>query len=278
MVLNEFAGQYRDYEVGLDYFGARYFSAAQGRFTSPDLANPDLSNPQTLNRYQYALNNPLRYVDRNGLYEEDVHRDLTFVLALAAGMGESVAARISAADQGVDDDPRTSPMGKSPVGEPARIRAAFHFTSEERRSELYGRFESSGSPEHLGIFLHAQQDSYSHAGYGPRAGHIIDWEEPDKTYNDPDKADRMAANTFAILARSATGVSGQRYAALGWSVVAPHVRAFNHARTPAAKRRALRQLQETVQIHHIQEERSRRRREAEQTGVCSAEFSACGGH
>jgi hypothetical protein len=43
----------RDVQVdsGLDYFGARYFSAAQGRFTSSDLlmASAKASNPQTWN-------------------------------------------------------------------------------------------------------------------------------------------------------------------------------------------------------------------------------------
>jgi RHS repeat-associated protein len=39
--------------TGLDYFGARYFSAAQGRFTTPDplMASAKASNPQTWNRY-----------------------------------------------------------------------------------------------------------------------------------------------------------------------------------------------------------------------------------
>jgi RHS repeat-associated protein len=67
----KFTGKERDAETGLDYFGARYFSSPQGRFTSPDpLLNsgrPD--NPQSWNRYAYTLNNPLRYVDPNGLYE-----------------------------------------------------------------------------------------------------------------------------------------------------------------------------------------------------------------
>src|SRR3954463_5179873 len=31
------SGKERDAETGLDYFGARYMSSAQGRFTSPDL-------------------------------------------------------------------------------------------------------------------------------------------------------------------------------------------------------------------------------------------------
>ena len=35
-------------------------SAALGRFISADTIVPDPQNPQALNRYAYALNNPLR--------------------------------------------------------------------------------------------------------------------------------------------------------------------------------------------------------------------------
>ena len=67
----KFTGHPRDYESGLnlDYFGARYFSAAQGRFTSPDplMASAHASDPQSWNRYAYARNNPLRYLDPDGL-------------------------------------------------------------------------------------------------------------------------------------------------------------------------------------------------------------------
>jgi RHS repeat-associated protein len=63
-----FSAKERDTESGLDYFLARYYSSAQGRFTSVDPANESvrLDNPQTLNRYSYTLNNPLRYVDPDG--------------------------------------------------------------------------------------------------------------------------------------------------------------------------------------------------------------------
>jgi RHS repeat-associated protein len=59
--------------VGLDYFGARYFSSAQGRFTSPDWSEKpqpipyaDLKDPQTLNLYAYVRNNPLSRRDFDG--------------------------------------------------------------------------------------------------------------------------------------------------------------------------------------------------------------------
>ncbi|MEO8127334.1 MAG: RHS repeat-associated core domain-containing protein, partial [Bryobacteraceae bacterium] len=70
---SKFTSKERDAETGLDYFGARYMSSAQGRFTSPDpLLNSGRPwEPQSWNRYAYTLNNPLRYSDPTGLYEWD---------------------------------------------------------------------------------------------------------------------------------------------------------------------------------------------------------------
>ena len=69
-----FTGKERDAETGLDYFGARYMSAAQGRFTSPDPKMfPDaVYDPQSWNKYGYVRNNPLRLVDPNGEDWKDV--------------------------------------------------------------------------------------------------------------------------------------------------------------------------------------------------------------
>ena len=62
-----FTGKERDAETGLDWFERRYFSGAQGRFTSPDPLGGHIEDPQSLNRYVYARNNPLRYTDSTGL-------------------------------------------------------------------------------------------------------------------------------------------------------------------------------------------------------------------
>jgi RHS repeat-associated protein len=63
----------RDGETGLDYAQARYYSSTMGRFTSPDplLSSGMASAPQTWNRYSYALNNPLKYIDPTGLVAND---------------------------------------------------------------------------------------------------------------------------------------------------------------------------------------------------------------
>ena len=60
------SGKERDAESGLDYFGARYFSGAQGRFTSIDPGQANPGDPQSWNRYSYTLNSPLKYVDPDG--------------------------------------------------------------------------------------------------------------------------------------------------------------------------------------------------------------------
>ncbi len=65
-----FTGKERDAETGLDYFGARYLSAAQGRFTSVDpiwITKERLADPQRLNLYAYGRNNPLKYIDPDGM-------------------------------------------------------------------------------------------------------------------------------------------------------------------------------------------------------------------
>jgi RHS repeat-associated protein len=84
----KFTSKERDNETGLDYFGARYYASMQGRFTGADpydinierqlTSDPEeaedlfrdyIFQPQHWNRYAYSLNNPLRYVDPDGLRE-----------------------------------------------------------------------------------------------------------------------------------------------------------------------------------------------------------------
>ena len=64
-----FTGKERDSETGQDYFGARYHGSRIGRFTTVDPVytwQENLVDPQRWNRYSYARNNPLRYVDPDG--------------------------------------------------------------------------------------------------------------------------------------------------------------------------------------------------------------------
>ena len=76
----KFTGKERDSESGLDNFGARYFTAALGRFMTPDdpFMDQDPADPQSLNLYTYVRNNPLSSVDPTGLWcvwEDGTHDD-----------------------------------------------------------------------------------------------------------------------------------------------------------------------------------------------------------
>jgi RHS repeat-associated protein len=225
-VWSRYTGKERDAESGLDDFGARYYAGTMGRFMSPDMVDPDLRNPQSLNMYRYAFNNPLRYYDPDGLYERDVHFDLTRALAYAAGYSSSQSLRIAGADQGVDDSKTTGPF----AGYSAR--RDYHFTTHERRAELWNSI--TGTEEGLGVYLHPEQDSFSHAGYGPRFGHLFAGHAPDKTYLNPIKADDMAMDTYGALQEAGANI-GTEFRAVPYSRIQPFVQAFNRATTPDAK-------------------------------------------
>jgi RHS repeat-associated protein len=78
-VKQKFTSKERDGETGLDYFGERYYTSGLGRFTTVDPlgASVRASNPQTFNRYVYVLNNPLRYIDPDGMKDIDAWSLLT---------------------------------------------------------------------------------------------------------------------------------------------------------------------------------------------------------
>ncbi|MBU7017062.1 MAG: RHS repeat protein, partial [Theionarchaea archaeon] len=60
-----FTGKERD-SSGLYYFGSRYYDSETGRFLTRDELCGTMKTPQTLNKYIYCLNNPLKYIDPTG--------------------------------------------------------------------------------------------------------------------------------------------------------------------------------------------------------------------
>jgi RHS repeat-associated protein len=67
-IRQKFTSYERDNESGLDYAQARYYSSIQGRFTGVDPLGGHILNPQSLNKYGYVINNPLRLTDPTGMY------------------------------------------------------------------------------------------------------------------------------------------------------------------------------------------------------------------
>ncbi len=61
-----YAGKPYDDEIGLSYFGARWYDPDTGRFTGIDPAAVNPEDWRTFNRYSYAANNPYKYTDPTG--------------------------------------------------------------------------------------------------------------------------------------------------------------------------------------------------------------------
>ena len=61
-----FTGHVRDFETGLTYMQQRYYDPVAGRFLSIDPVVTDANTGSSFNRYNYANNNPYKYVDPDG--------------------------------------------------------------------------------------------------------------------------------------------------------------------------------------------------------------------
>lgn len=53
-------------KTGLLYYGSRYYNPGIGRFITADTVKGKLIDTQSLNRYTYVKNNPLKYIDLKG--------------------------------------------------------------------------------------------------------------------------------------------------------------------------------------------------------------------
>jgi RHS repeat-associated protein len=198
----KFTGKEMDDETGLMYYEARYYDPAIGRFITLDPLLLDegskplasvLSNPQSLNPYSYVTNNPVRYTDETGEYESDVHYDLTYFLGIQSGLNFDDSFGIALADQKTDEDASTNPYSSK------ESRETYHFPSSDQLNSLCEKASNSLENKDIGQYLHALQDSFSHAGFGATIGHIYFGELPDLTYLDVKRADTMAKQTFYKL-------------------------------------------------------------------------------
>jgi len=142
---HKFTGKERDGESGLDYFGARHYGSAIGRFVSADTFNRKLLvNPQDLNLYSYTINNPLRFTDPNGRDWKDI------ASGIAHGANNFVehtyAAAIAAAK-----DPFTVLHGAASAVE----TAAKAYGTAEGRSGLASQWNSMSQQEKTAVVTEA---------------------------------------------------------------------------------------------------------------------------
>jgi hypothetical protein len=213
------------------------YDAKTGRWLSED---PIAFSAGDANLYRYVGNNPTNKTDATGLYDDDVHFYMTYYIALAAGLegvgtpdtgllrpgrGTSAAYIIAWADDYADYNRKTDPLSLGEGG--VIIRRCFHFrtsvdkvveNSDEAKDLVKLAIEKK-NPWLMGIGLHAYQDSFSHAGYGPKGGHALDGHKPDDPSRDVKKAMRMAQGTYDLLVQYGKAVDGRVRPKKSWKEI-----------------------------------------------------------
>jgi len=66
-----YTGQRWEAGLGLYFYRARWYDPTLGRFAQPDTLVPKPGDPQNFNRYAYVRNNPLRFTDPTGHWEQE---------------------------------------------------------------------------------------------------------------------------------------------------------------------------------------------------------------
>jgi len=230
------SGKERDTETGLDYFGARYMSSAQGRFASPDPSPGGIAvqNPQSWNLYSYVRNRPTRFVDENGLWPTELHKTIIDV-ALSGYLSSGELARLTARQEVMD----YGPSSQSPKFSHQHFMRSARQTATQGAHEAWSFVTTQGLPatgklgaggalslaalDDLGDAMHTVQDftSPAHANSngepyiwrGPLGenvryiGHYIGEEGPQKDWARFGQAIRL---TMALLIQYAPRAARER--------------------------------------------------------------------
>jgi len=73
--------------TGLDHTWWRKYESMAGRWTSPDPLSGSIGDPQSFNSYSYTQNDPVNFVDPNGLDDIDIIRFWIWASLMSGGGG-----------------------------------------------------------------------------------------------------------------------------------------------------------------------------------------------
>jgi len=119
----KFTGKERDAESGLDYFGARYYGNAIGRWITPDkpFADQHPENPQSWNLYMYAANRPTSLIDTDG---REVKETVTYKTYDVHGSTAAEARANALAVSPVQENGQTFMGGTQPAQSVVNIKTS----------------------------------------------------------------------------------------------------------------------------------------------------------
>jgi RHS repeat-associated protein len=201
----QFAGYQQDWESGLDNAQARYYSSPMGRFMSPDLFGGQRSDPQSLNRYSYVVNNPLRFVDPTGLWH--------CVWSGSGGEDDTEENGGASMNQCFDQDHDaiwvSDPGDSDALGQPCAIECAMIGAPSIESSSLGNVLSAGGSPQPIGDgddTLSPDQDIFHCAGCQAM------W---NSTANGMNTVTKIYGATYATALGAPYAISGAARA-IGW--------------------------------------------------------------
>jgi RHS repeat-associated protein len=98
----QYTGQRHEQGIELYDYGARYYDPYLNRWLSADTIVPDPANPQSLNRFAYVLNNPLKYVDPTGHIERGQEKDAGYIVEDLSHFGLTIEIDWGGSDEAWD--------------------------------------------------------------------------------------------------------------------------------------------------------------------------------
>lgn len=175
-----FTGKEEDEEIGLHYFGARYYSSYLGRWTGPD--PPVIQESGLGNHYNYGANSPYIYVDPDGnrpWVVPEEFRDDWIAFRTAYGGGS---------EQGLIGGATFWTMNSPSKAVTALQQANLHGYNNAMQSALFG---ATGTALLSGEFEQQLFDGIMASGGGPAS-------------SGPDYGFSQALNDMTILEATAT--------------------------------------------------------------------------
>jgi len=183
-----FTGQYYDSEIDEYYLRARQYSPHIGRFTGRDLVDGKFEQPLTLHKYLYCENDPVNWIDLNGLWKDGIRYALretgvsnAYTLSDKEILSNNEWEKIwnttwhGHSDFGyrlgdfdyttLDNQFWTKPVHKDVI--PGNY--PMHFLTLKLAELVVGRALRSGNVESFEQAMHMGQDYFSHRGKGYNA-------------------------------------------------------------------------------------------------------------
>jgi RHS repeat-associated protein len=161
-----------DEEVGLYYYGARYYEPAIGKFYGID---PMGEKKLHIGGYVYCLGNPIIFVDTDGKFEVPIHGDITKTAMKLSGINKEFSA-ISR---------QSLIFGATKSADWLGVASDWHFDNRKNYTEVQKRWNTLNNDisktisniggankrlggydiDKLGNLIHNVQDFYSHSNY-----------------------------------------------------------------------------------------------------------------